>query len=481
MVTVDCLHPQTAAWLKDLDFTDSEDDAPQDNSSKLNDLATTASNVAERSVTMQSCGHNLLSLPSEVLLSILNQLDRSALAQMMQTSKGLRSTCLADSLWDKFGSRRVPQTRSHLQQYYKPRSAAASAFVPASTPDGATTDSQSTSQTPIAACPVQTSRNSLSQRYAFLDDKLKLHYCGSLVQQPAWLSLLPNVSCQGAGWLYAKAKWLSDCTLRQCELPYQNLHHHVRSKLHSMWLLGKVDDSLMLQRTLLKLTRISWSKAYETLGNAFVYVSDCIAMDLKTDFINPELQTSPTGSQAQSLWHTVLQVWQDYRTWLTRVCSLCTRLVECISAERAAEMMSRAKADTPTLFDMGKAAFRSEVILAYQLRSALQSSWEALLSSANSNAQSAEDAHVLLDVSRLLQELDVADDGTRPEDYHTQERMREVYGLGEYKHEHARNLLQLHLCSCHKPRQCDDLLMPTHDAYYGKQYQQTWDDARLSQ
>ena len=106
---------------------------------------------------------------------------------------------------------------------------------------------------------------------------------------------------------------------------------------------------------------ISWSKAYETLGNAFVYVSDCVAMDLKTDFIDPGLQLSPTGSQAQSLWHTVLQVWQDYRTWLTRVCSLCTRLVECISAERAAEMMSRAKADTPTLFDMGKAAFRSEV------------------------------------------------------------------------------------------------------------------------
>ena len=122
-----------------------------------------------------------------------------------------------------------------------------------------------------------------------------------------------------------------------------------------------------------------------------------------------------------------------------------------------------------------------QVILAYQLRGALQSSWEALLSSANSNAQSAEDAHVLLDVSRLLQELDVADDGTRPEGYHTQERMREVFGLGEYRHEHARNLLQLHLCSSHKPRQHDDLSLPTHDAYYGKLYQQAWDDARLSQ
>ena len=182
---------------------------PQDNSPKLHDLAATAPNVAERSMTTQSYGHNLFSLPAEVLLSILNQLDLPALAQMMQTSKGLRSNCLADSLWDRFGSRRVPQTRSHLQQYYKPRSAASSASTSVSKPEGATTDTQSTSQTPIAACPVQTSRNSLSQRYAFLDDKLKLHYSGSLVQQPAWLSLLPNVSCQGAGWLYAKAKVLS--------------------------------------------------------------------------------------------------------------------------------------------------------------------------------------------------------------------------------------------------------------------------------
>ena len=86
------------------------------------------------------------------------------------------------------------------------------------------------------------------------------------------------------------------------------------------------------------------------------------------------------------------------------------------------------------------------MLLAYGLRSALQASWEALQSSAKRNCQSLKDAHVLLDVTRLLQELDVADDGTKPAGYHTQERMREVFGLGEYRHEHVRNLLQLELC-----------------------------------
>lgn len=111
---------------------------------------------------------------------------------------------------------------------------------------------------------------------------------------------------------------------------------------------------------------LSWSKTYETLSNAFVYVSDCTALDLKTDHVNHVHRGLPKPTaegKFQSLWQAVLQLWQDYRTWLTRVCSLCTRLAECISAERAAEMMIRGKADTPTLFDMGKAAFRSQVRL----------------------------------------------------------------------------------------------------------------------
>lgn len=115
---------------------------------------------------------------------------------------------------------------------------------------------------------------------------------------------------------------------------------------------------------------LSWSKTYETLSNAFVYVSDCTALDLKTDHVNHALPKATAEGKSQSLWQAVLQLWQDYRTWLTRVCSLCTRLTECISAERAAEMMSRGKADTPTLFGMGKAAFRSQVRLSDPLPSA---------------------------------------------------------------------------------------------------------------
>ena len=89
-----------------------------------------------------------------------------------------------------------------------------------------------------------------------------------------------------------------------------------------------------------------------------MYASDCTALDLKTDYINGV----PSDSmQAGCIWQALLTAWQDYRTWMTKLCSLCNRLVECISAERAAEMMSRGRADTPTLFDMGKAAFRSQV------------------------------------------------------------------------------------------------------------------------
>ena len=84
-----------------------------------------------------------------------------------------------------------------------------------------------------------------------------------------------------------------------------------------------------------------------------------------------------------------------------------------------------------------------QVILAYGLRSMLQNTWRQLRIAAKLNSQSADDAHVMLDVTRLLQELDVADDGTRPSTHHTQEQMREAFGLQEYRHEFARTLLQL--------------------------------------
>lgn len=84
-----------------------------------------------------------------------------------------------------------------------------------------------------------------------------------------------------------------------------------------------------------------------------------------------------------------------------------------------------------------------QIILAFGLRAKLQADWKQLLLFARDQRQSADDAHTLLDVTRLLQELDVADDGTRPGSYHTQEQMREAFGLQDYRHEFARNLLQL--------------------------------------
>lgn len=121
-------------------------------------------------------------------------------------------------------------------------------------------------------------------------------------------------------------------------------------------------NSFVSQLVYVCVAGLSWSKTYETLSNAFVYASDCTALDLRTDY----MQGEPWGSfQAAGIWQAVLTAWQEYRTWLTKVCSLCNRLVECISAERAAEMMSRGKADTPTLFDTGKAAFRAQVFLTF--------------------------------------------------------------------------------------------------------------------
>ena len=111
------------------------------------------------------------------------------------------------------------------------------------------------------------------------------------------------------------------------------------------------------------LTGLSWSKTYETMGNAFIHVADCIALDLRTDFLasEPSAQCTQPCSGTVLIWQAVLRDWHDYKAWLTKACSLGVRLGECISAERAAELMSRGKADTPTLFDVGKAAFRSQV------------------------------------------------------------------------------------------------------------------------
>ena len=61
------------------------------------------------------------------------------------------------------------------------------------------------------------------------------------------------------------------------------------------------------------------------------------------------------------LWAGVLEAWGRYRQWLAKAVSLCGLLAECVSAERGAEMLARGRLDSPTLFDAGKGAFRSQV------------------------------------------------------------------------------------------------------------------------
>ncbi len=51
----------------------------------------------------------------------------------------------------------------------------------------------------------------------------------------------------------------ADSTLQGCAAAFRHTHHHVRSKVHSLWLMGEVDDNLLLQRTLLKLTSMATS------------------------------------------------------------------------------------------------------------------------------------------------------------------------------------------------------------------------------
>lgn len=180
--------------------------------SDAQDKVQAAAYGAHVNAATQTHGHHLLGLPAEVLFSIIDQLDISALACFAQSSKDLRSMCMIDAVWDRLTNRKVPTASCHLQPYHKPKPSITAAHD--SKPALCSSASRITTPEPVsqaapAASHVQASPNSLSQRYAFLDDKLKLQYCGRFVQQPAWLSLLPNVTCQGAGWLYAKAKSLS--------------------------------------------------------------------------------------------------------------------------------------------------------------------------------------------------------------------------------------------------------------------------------
>lgn len=61
------------------------------------------------------------------------------------------------------------------------------------------------------------------------------------------------------------------------------------------------------------------------------------------------------------LWREVLQTWKTYRAWALRLVGACGLLAECVSAEQAAEQMTRGLPATPSLFGAARLAFRSQV------------------------------------------------------------------------------------------------------------------------
>ncbi|KAK9813684.1 hypothetical protein WJX73_003712 [Symbiochloris irregularis] len=127
--------------------------------------------------------------------------------------------------------------------------------------------------------------------------------------------------------------------------------------------------------------------------------------------------------------------------WSWGVIGAAGTLGECVSAERSAEMHARGVPQTPTLYDAGKAAFRSQVVLGYGLCSPLQ---QALVDGARARSRDAAPAW-LLGASRLLHILDVMDDATAQPASHTQAKLRRVFGMDMDDMRHAYSYSSIHM------------------------------------
>jgi len=224
------MHPQTAAWLEDLDFTDSDEvrDTVSSGPAVVQDYQLIAGRnclqepplhpsvcaedrdtetcSAESWSTSQHHGQSLAGLPAEVLLFIIDHLELPALACLIQSCKDLRAICMTDLVWENLCNGDFPKVCAQSQQYHKLRPSADASIRPSVSQPCVSitlTAIDDTVQTPT------TTLDSQPQRYSFFDSNLRLRYSGGLVVEPAWLSLLPKVSCQGAAWLYLKGKTLS--------------------------------------------------------------------------------------------------------------------------------------------------------------------------------------------------------------------------------------------------------------------------------
>ncbi len=239
------MHPQTAAWLEDLDFTDSDEvrdtvssgpavvqnyqliarvnclQEPHLHPSVCADDRDAETCSAESWSTSQHHGQSLAGLPAEVLLFIIDHLELPALACLIQTCKDLRAICMTDLVWENLCNGDFPKVCAQSQQYHKLRPSTDTSTKPSVSQPCVSitlTAIDDTVQTPTTTLDGQLAASSCSesQRYSFFDSNLRLRYSGGLVVEPAWLSLLPKVSCQGAGWLYVKGKTLSGMHAISC-------------------------------------------------------------------------------------------------------------------------------------------------------------------------------------------------------------------------------------------------------------------------
>mmetsp|Transcript_5082 Transcript_5082/g.12387 ORF Transcript_5082/g.12387 Transcript_5082/m.12387 type:complete len:457 (+) Transcript_5082:221-1591(+) len=218
------------------------------------------------------------------------------------------------------------------------------------------------------------------------------------------------------------------CSIGQRFHGLRQAHDEVRCAMDACWSDPEAVQIGHMRRMVLKLTRFDWSLAYECVVAGFVHCADCVAASMCSALAagrrsaggdaRPGAADLPAAAEA---WRRLLRLWGRYRRWLLTVLSTCSDLNDMVSAERSAEYLTRGnQADTPTLFDRGKAAFRSQVMVRFELRPALQASL-ALLQDAGADPSA--------EARRMLLELDVPDDTTESPALFTRELFCRRFGL----------------------------------------------------
>ncbi|KAK9836525.1 hypothetical protein WJX74_002244 [Apatococcus lobatus] len=296
----------------------------------------------------------------------------------------------------------------------------------------------------------------------------------------AGLAMEARESPYGAGWLLAKHVVLAEREGSRFNF-LRAAHDQMRILLCKSWDQAPQASALSanLRQLLKKLTKFSWSVTYDAICCSLEHRADCVALNVRTSLAFMDANRGGMG-----VWREVLQSWNTYRAWALRIVGACGLLAEYVSAEQAAEQMARGLPATPSLFGAARLAFRSQVLLAYGIRRPLQwalrqaqiahqlrhrssfhtahqppqagcvpsshakqdagmsapspeenaySGFQSQQAGATSNCIPGETARgtieTFLEVRKLLEELDIADDSTRPKLCHTHGKFRQCFGL----------------------------------------------------